>query len=279
MKILILGSNGFIGKNLTNLLRNDANLILAPKRAELDLLDQGATESYLREHLPDVVINCAITIQSAEINLNIYYNIERCTAYFGRLINIGSGAEYAARFYQPLMSETYFGKNVPSDIYGISKFCIAKDIEHSAHDIVNLRVFGIFGEHEDHTRRFISNNICASIRNQTITVNRNSVFDYLDVQDFARIVEIFLTLPVTFKSYNICTSIQCSLVDLAGIIDRESARNNTLTVLNGEVNSIYSGDNQRMLNAIGDFRFTPIESSVKRLFAWYEQEFASGRIT
>lgn len=279
MKILILGSNGFIGKNLTNFLRNCSYQALAPKRAELDLLDQAATESYLREHLPDVVINCAITIHSAEINLNIYYNIERCTSYFGRLINIGSGAEYAARFYQPLMSETYFGKNIPSDIYGISKFCIAKDIERSTYDIINLRVFGIFGEHEDHTRRFISNNICASIRSQTITVNRNSVFDYLDVQDFARIVETYLTLPVTLKSYNICTSNQRSLVDLAGIIDRESGRDNTLTVVNDDVNSIYSGDNRRMLDVIGDFRFTPMETSIKRLFTWYEHEFASGRIT
>jgi GDP-L-fucose synthase len=278
MKLLVLGSNGFIGRNLAHYLGSRPYRLLSPKRAELELLDQGATEAYLREHLPDVVINCAINIHSAEANLNIYYNLERCAEHFGRLLNIGSGAEYAARYYTPLMSESYFGRNVPSDTYGISKFCIAKDIERSSHDIVNLRVFGIFGEHEDHTRRFISNNICASIRNRTITVNRNSAFDYLDVQDFVRIAEQFLTLETAFKSYNVCTSIQRSLVELAGIIDRESGRENALTVVNGDINSTYTGDNGRMLDAIGGFRFTPVEASIKRLFAWYEAEFASGRI-
>jgi GDP-L-fucose synthase len=278
MKILILGSNGFIGRNLMHYLATRAYQVLAPKRAELDLLDQEATEAYLREQHPDVVINSAITIHSAEVNLNIYYNLERCAAHFGRLINIGSGAEYAARFYTPLMAESYFGRNVPADTYGISKFCIAKDIERSPHDFVNLRVFGIFGEHEDHSRRFISNNICSSIRNRTITVNRNSIFDYLDVQDFVSIVENFLTLPAAFKSYNVCTSIQRSLADLAGVISRESGRDNTLTIVDSEIYSTYTGDNRRLLDAIGDFRFTPIEDSVKRLFAWYEAEFATGQI-
>ncbi len=278
MKVVILGSNGFIGRNLAALLAKPAYQLLTPKRAELDLLDQDATESWLREHRPDVVINSAINIQSAEANLTIYYNLERCAALYGRLLNIGSGAEYAARYYKPLMAEDYFGCNVPTDTYGISKFCIAKDIEHSSHDVVNLRVFGIFGEHEDHTRRFISNNICASIRQQTITVNRNSVFDYLDVQDFVRIAERFFTLPLAHKSYNVCTATPRSLVDLAGIVDRESGRKNTLTVVNGDINSIYTGDNQRMLEALGGFEFTPIETSVRRLVAWYEGEFAAGRI-
>lgn len=279
MKILVLGSNGFIGKNLANYLSNRSYQVLSPKRATLDLLDQDATEAYLSEQRPDVVINCAITIHSAETNLNIYYNLERCTSSFGRLLNIGSGAEYAAKYYTPLMSETYFGQNIPADTYGISKFCIAKDIEKSSHDIINLRVFGVFGEYEDHTRRFISNNICESIRNQTITVNRNSVFDYIDVQDFARITEKFFTHNNKFKSYNVCTATPRTLIDLAEVIDKVSGRKNSLTVKNGDIHSIYTGQNQRLLDEIGDFNFTPIEQSVKRLCTWYESEFAAGRIT
>jgi GDP-L-fucose synthase len=278
MKILVLGSNGFIGKNLAQYLSSRPYRVLAPKRTELDLLDQDATNAYLREQRPDVVINCAINIHSTEANLGIYYNLERCTDYFGRLINIGSGAEYAAKYYTPLMPETYFGQNIPSETYGISKFCIAKDIEKSTRDIINLRVFGVFGEHEDHTRRFISNNICSSIRNQVIIVNRNSVFDYIDVQDFIWITEKFFTQKNQFKSYNVCTSIPRSLVDLATTIDQVSGRNNELTILNSDIHSIYTGDNHRLLNEIGGFDFTPMEASVKRLFAWYQTEFAAGKI-
>jgi UDP-glucose 4-epimerase len=279
MKILILGSNGFIGRNLMQYFSPASNQVLSPKRAELNLLDQEGVKNYLLEHQPDVVINSAINIQSAEANLQIYYNLERCADHFGRLINIGSGAEYAAHYYKPLMAESYFGLNIPADIYGISKFCIAKDIERSPLDCVNLRVFGIFGEHEDHSRRFISNNICSSIRTNTISVNRNSIFDYLDVLDFARIVEKFFTMPLAFKSYNVCTATQRSLIELADIIDHESGRNNSLTIANRDIYSTYTGNNQRLLDAIGDFHFTPIQDSVRRLFAWYEAEFAAGRIS
>jgi UDP-glucose 4-epimerase len=280
MKVLVLGSNGFFGKNLAQQFAANGHDVLAPVRQELNLLDQEATETYLCQRCSDVVVNCAITIQSAETNLNIYYNIERCSKHFGRLINIGSGAEYANKYYVPMMTEDYFGQNVPAhtDTYGLSKFCIAKDIEKSDKNIINLRGFGVFGEHEDHTRRFITNNICSSIRNQTITVNRNSVFDYIDIYDFGRITEIFFTLPARFKSYNACTATPISLVELAGVIDRVSGLKNTVTINNGDINSIYTGDNQRMLAEISPFEFTPIETSVKRLFAWYEAEFSAGRI-
>jgi len=278
MKILVLGSNGFIGRNLVSYFSSRPYEVLAPKRSMLDLLDQDSTEAYLREERPDVVINCAITIHSAETNLHIYYNLERCAGLFGRLLNVGSGSEYAPKYYVPLMSEPYFGQNVPGDTYGISKYCIARDIEHSAFDFINLRVFGIFGEHEDHSRRFISNNICSSIRDQTITVNRNSIFDYLDVVDFAHITECFLTLKARHKSYNLCTATPYALVDLAKIIDQQSRRNNKLTIVDGKVNTVYTGDNSRLLEEIGDYAFTPMEDSVRRLFVWYEGEFSAGRI-
>lgn len=278
MKILVLGANGFIGRHLVTQLSARDHTLLFPKRQTLDLLSQDATEAYLREHLPDVIINCAITIHSAETNINIYYNLERCAAYFGRLINVGSGAEYAVHNRIPLIPESHFGQNIPTDTYGISKFCIAKDIEHSTHDVINLRVFGIFGEGEDHTRRFITNNICSSIRNNTITVNRNSVFDYIDVLDFVSIVEKFLTIKVRYKSYNVCTANPRSLVELASHIDQMSGRKNKITVVNNAISSVYTGSNMRLLNEIGNFDFLPIDLSIKRLFNWYETEFAAGRI-
>ena len=58
------------------------------------------------------------------------------------------------------MRESYFGRHIPTDIYGFSKYVIAKDIESVRRNIYNLRVFGIFGKYEDYKRRVISNNIC-----------------------------------------------------------------------------------------------------------------------
>lgn len=279
MKILILGSNGFIGKNLVKYFDIRNHEILAPKRQDLDLLDQEAISSYLEKNLPDIVINSAITIHSVETNLAIHFNIDRCHKYYDRLINIGSGAEYSSKHYTPMMRESYFGTHIPIDTYGISKFTIARDIEKSSNNSVNLRVFGIFGEHEDHSRRFISNNICSALRDNTITVNRNSIFDYIDILDFAGIVERFLTAKLTYKSFNICTAKPRELIELASIIDTVSDQDNVVTVLNETIHQNYSGDNDRMLREIGPFDFTPMEQSISRLFNWYKTEFTSGRIT
>ena len=61
----------------------------------------------------------------------MYFNIENCSKNFGKLICLGSGAEFDPKHYIPNMKENYFGKYIPvkSDIYSFSKYQIAKDIE------------------------------------------------------------------------------------------------------------------------------------------------------
>ena len=44
MKILITGSNGFIGKNILEYFQTKFNDISAPKRGQLNLLDSEAVE-------------------------------------------------------------------------------------------------------------------------------------------------------------------------------------------------------------------------------------------
>ena len=59
---------------------------------------------------------------------------------------------------------------------GFQSMSIAKDIEINPRNIYNLRVFGIFGKYEDHTRRFISNNICRVLCGLDISMNKNMLF-------------------------------------------------------------------------------------------------------
>ena len=56
------------------------------------------------------------------------------------MVCIGSGAEFDKRHYIPNMKEDYFGKYVPdkSDIYGYSKYLIARDI------IEKIKIFIIY---------------------------------------------------------------------------------------------------------------------------------------
>lgn len=270
MKILITGTNGFIGRNLKEYFQNRYENTYYPKRGDLNLLDSYAVNKYLKVNNFDVVIHCGVTLTSVEENLKMYFNIEKCSKYFGKLICIGSGAEYNMKNYIPKMREDYFGKYIPSDIYGFSKFVIAKDIENLHRNLYNLRVFGIYGKYEDYKRRFISNNICRLLCGLNISINKNMYFDYLYVDDFARIVEIFINNDAVKRSYNICTGKSIDFLSLAKIINDIDGRKLPIKIKEEGLNPEYSGNNDLFMNEFKKVEFTPPEKAIKELYLWYK---------
>ncbi|WP_170826917.1 NAD-dependent epimerase/dehydratase family protein [Magnetovibrio blakemorei] len=269
MKVLVLGSNGFIGRNIVEYLEPKAFHVFSPKRQELNLLETEAVEAYLKNLRPDVVIFSAVNIQSLAENLQMYFNVERCSEYFGKMITIGSGAEYDMRHYYPMMSEDYFGQYVPCDTYGLSKYVMSNDIEKKPRNIVNLRVLGIFGKYEDYTRRFISNNICKAIAGLGVTINQDMKFDFIYVNDFIKILESFFTKETQYRNYNICTGKPLGLRDIANVICDVLPGNEKVTVKEEGLKPEYSADNARLKAEFGDFDFTDIRVSVQEMYSWY----------
>lgn len=270
MKMLITGTNGFIGRNLKEYFA-DRYDIYCPQRGELNLLEPAAVSSYLSGHKFDVVIHCAVTTTSVEQNLKMYFNIEKHSASFGKMLCIGSGAEYDMNNYIPKMKEEYFGKYIPGDIYGFSKYVIAKDIESRPRNIFNLRLFGIYGKYENYQRRFISNNICRALCNLDLSVNQNMFFDYLYINDFSQIVDMFIHRDSQRHSYNICTGKPIDLLTLAQIIRIIDGRGLPITLKEEGFKKEYTGDNTLFLQEYGDFDFTPPEEAIEELYRWYKE--------
>ena len=86
MKILITGSNGFIGGNLKDFFLKKNYNTLTPKRDELNLLDKDLVKNYLINNKFDIVIHSAVTLESVDQNLDMYFNIEGSSKYFGKLL-------------------------------------------------------------------------------------------------------------------------------------------------------------------------------------------------
>jgi len=271
MKILITGSTGFIGRNLKEYFQERYDDLHCPKRLDLNLLDAQAVYDYIIPKHFDVVIHCAVTLASVEQNLKMYFNVERCASSFGKMICLGSGAEYDMRYYVPKMKEEYFGAHVPAEIYGFSKYVIAKDIESRHRNLFNLRGFGIYGKYEDYTHRFISNNICRVLSGCDISIRRNMVFDYVYVKDLARIVEMFVQKAPAERSYNICNRNPLDLLTYAKIIQKVDGRDVPIVIKAEGNNPEYSGDNTRFTREFGEFSFTPAEEAVKELYQWYKE--------
>ncbi|MBQ61200.1 MAG: NAD-dependent dehydratase [Gammaproteobacteria bacterium] len=271
MKILITGTNGFVGYNLAEYYQERYENVSCPKRGDLDLVDTDAVEHYLDQGQFDVVIHCGVTLTSVELNLKMYFNLERCSKSFGKLICVGSGSDYGPKnLIPPLVREDFFGGYVPADIYGFSKYVIAKNVEDDPKNIINLRVFGIYGKYEDYTRRFISNNICRVLAGKGISINKNMLFDYLYVDDFSRMLEIFVNNDSQQKSYNICTSDPIDFLTYAAIIRDVDGGDLTIDVKQEGMNTEYSGDNSQFLQEFGNFDFTDPKIAIAELYDWYK---------
>ena len=235
MRLLITGTTGFVGRNLKEYFEGRDYQIDCPKRVDQNLLDSATVQSYLDQGRFDVVIHCGVTLSSVEENLKMYFNLERCSGLFGRMICVGSGAEFDNRNYIP-----------------------------------NLRVLGIFGKIEGHTRRFISNNIAGVLSGLDISMNRNVSFDYLYVDDFARIVEVFLDSNPQHEIYNTCNGNPVDFLSLAEIIREVHGKDVSIVVKQEGLGNKYSGDNQLFLTEFGGFEFTGMRTAVGELYDWHK---------
>lgn len=276
--ILITGANGFIGKNLSEQLKNKYNL-LTPLRTELDLLDETKVDEYFQKNKIDVVIHTAVvggsrkeehTDLALSQNLRMFFNILKNKKYFKKMIYLGSGAEYDKT--KPIINvkEEDFGKTIPKDEYGFFKYICSKYIEEQD-DIVSLRIFGMFGKYEDYRYRFISNAICQNLSGSPITINQNVFFDYVFIDDFVKIVDFFIKNEAKHKFYNIGTGKKIDLLTLANLINKVAGKKSEIIIKNDGLNNEYTCNNKRLMNEVNDLKFSEISDSINNLLLWYKE--------
>ena len=274
--ILLTGASGFIGRNLAERLAAKHEL-LTPTRSELDLADAAKVEQFLASAKPDIVLHAAsegvsrsqASPASFEKSLKMFMNIAKCGRHFGRMIQVGSGAEYGKGRPLVKVNEAEFGKAVPGDGYGRYKYECSKYIE-GAEGITCLRLFGCYGKYEDWQTRFISNAVCRALFNLPIAItNRNVVFSYLYVDDFCAVAEKFIEKEGKHKFYNVTPDETVDLLSIAKLVLEISGKELPITVNNPGRGNEYSGDNSRLTEELPGFRFTPLSEGVRCLYSWY----------
>jgi len=278
LRILITGGSGFIGRNLAEQL-GDRHSVAAPSRGELDLLDAAAVREFIGRDGFDVVIHAAgersnrmlgCGPETLERNCRTFFNLARNADAFGRMFFLGSGAVYDRAQPMHRISEDAYDAHVPTEPYGFSKYICAKAID-AMDNVYELRLFGVFGPHEDWRVRFISNACSRAVRDMPVTIRRNVFFDYLDVADLGRILERLLVKNLRHRHYNVCTGRSYDLKTLAAKVVAASGKPLEILVGNDGLGDEYSGDNTRLMGEIPDFRFCDMDDSIARLYRWYEE--------
>ncbi|MCT7552837.1 SDR family oxidoreductase [Aliarcobacter butzleri] len=285
MNIFITGSNGFIGKHLKEYLKKiySSYTIFSPSSKELDLADEKKVDNFIISNKIDIIIHLAnrgggrdtIDMKNiTEYNLRIFFNIVKHEKNVKKIISFGSGAEYSK--HKPIIDakEEDYLLSQPLDEYGFYKSITSKYINKSQ-NIVQLRIFGAYGEYENYRYKFITNAIVRNLLNLPIVINKNVYFDYIYIDDLVKMIDWFIYNEVKEKIYNISTGKKIDLISLANLVNETSNFKSEIKVLNDGLNNEYTSNNQRILKEIGDFEFTSHKKAIKKMREYFKTNLDS----
>ncbi len=271
--ILLTGSGGFIGSHIKKVLSDKFNLF-TPRSFQLNLLDKEAVKKYVEDNNIEYIIHsasCGVRITPdatvddvAKPNIEMFTNLADLTSKNRPMITIGSGAEYDKSRPLCKIKESDFGKSIPKDPYGYSKYLISKIIEEQD-NILNLRLFGIYGSGEDKSR-VTSCIVNSNLAKEPVVLNQNVKFDFLFIDDFCKVVEYFINHPTKEKFINVTPTESIEIVDLAKIVNDFSNYKSEVIIKNPGMNREYTGDNSKLLNLIKDFKFTSYKDGMKKFY-------------
>lgn len=220
MRILITGAKGFLGSYLSQHLHYE---IVALSRQELDLSDPNAVSLHFQNNKYDAVIHCGAAgrntpaVQNLDIvnnNLASVINLVANQSSFGKLINIGTGAEFDISLPIEQVSEFEVFNRSPVHSYGLSKNIITRYL-HNIPNCYNLRLFGCFDSSEDSARLLKKVHSTVSAGRPFEVMDRE--FDMISARDFATVIDAVLNGTITDHDINCVYAEKTRLSDILSV--------------------------------------------------------------
>lgn len=277
-RVLLTGGNGFIGQNIRKKLGGKYT-ILAPSSEELDLLDPQAVTKYLEQNKISDVIHSAVYNQKRRdknpdadfsANMKMFFHLAKHSHNFDKMIYFGSGAEFDKSVPIHQATEQDFGQRIPLlNDYGLSKYLMNLHARQSK-NIYNIRLFGVYGPHEDWKTCLISNLCCKAVYQLPLTIRQECVFDFLFVDDLMQPICDLLESKPLHHDYNLCTGKPVCLTEIAETVREISGKDLEIQILNPGENLEYTGCSQRFQNEYG-LTMTDLKKGIEKLYRFYDR--------
>lgn len=238
MNILITGGRGFLGKELNNYFSKNHNVILTD-RSSLNPANYEEVREFFSNNKVDIVFHAAVrggkrgqneTIDDFYENIIMFTNLATHSDRYKLLFNFGSGAEFDRRNSIAMAEEKNIKNCNPIDYYGLSKNLITRKINNLNKNIVNLRLFGCFGELEE-PQRLLRANYNKIKNHQNPIIFKDKYMDYFFVEDVAITIEYIINNlnKLKYRDINLCYKDKYLLSDI--VYEMKKALNSSCSII------------------------------------------------
>jgi len=252
LKFLITGGNGFLATELATFLKKNNHILYVTDRTTLDVRNSVQVEDFFSNNEVDFVLHTAVkggnrlksdSINDLFDNLVMFDNLAKHCDKFKLMINFGSGAEFDRSTEILNADEKEIFDCYPRDYYGLSKNLIARKILEMNTNIVNLRIFGCFGEKEKNTR-LIKSTINNFRSGKEAVIHQNKLMDYFYVGDLCRVVDYCVEnySSLGFKDLNLCYKEKKTLEETVFLIKCLTSSSSDVIINNRTKGVSYTGD-------------------------------------
>lgn len=191
MSVIVLGTDGFIGRHLHAGIKlpPGAELVAVRGRRDLDLLDADAVKAFFASHGNVThVFYCAAVgglrsqqdqASDYDVNVSMFFNVLNAMPPRALLVHYTSGA--ALDRSRSINSLTELPEVPPPDPYGAAKHRIETDTKGDPR-VLHVRVFGCHSSDESEFR-FIATCARAAAAEVPVFIERNRLFSYCTAAD------------------------------------------------------------------------------------------------
>ena len=306
MKILIFGSSGFVGSNVTRYFTNNGEEVHVCLRSNSntwrigdllenliihrgDLSSTDNIESIISSVQPDVVINCAgivagfgVEDQEGVIQKNFVNTVNLVNTCVKLNVNqlLNTGSAYECGFSNnPIVGNEC--SNAPIGLYGIAKKAEREYIDMIAQKFekkyVTLRLFTPFG-YFDSPIRLIPYIILSLVNNRTPHIkNPFSGRDFIYIEDVSKIYYALSKKPEVIDNktvFNLGTGKMTKVTEIAKYLFNLGNVNYVESTINmdGSAEYLYAGlgETSKILSEL-NITFTPLAEALRRTYDWFIQ--------
>ena len=301
-KVLVLGSNGLVGKTVVNKLNNSIKIskVIGSTRNETNLFSFDETYQLIQDTSPDLIINAAAKVGSIQANntqrtdfilenLKINMNLLESIKNFPniKVINLGSSCIYPLDAENPIVEDSFLKgqlepTNSPYAMAKITAIEIGRAISHEyGNKIINLMPTNLYGPYDHFNDR--DSHVIPGLffrMNKALEENKE-VFqlwgtgtplrEFLYSEDLADAIEFLLDKELDVDLINIGSNYEVSIKDLAFMIKELIGFKGDIifdkTKPDGNPRKLLDSS---LINSLGWESTTSLENGLSKTYDWFK---------